>query len=200
MIPTFDIEVVNWVEPVAVGFFDGNEYHEFLKIADDHNPVIDFLEFLGDHCRGVKLFAHNAASFDNKFILNGLHHLDQRVRFEGGMSRIIWVEKKIAFEDSYVLLGRNLAAVCEAFDVPRKLEWDHVGTEDNIWSLKDRFDSFRAYLKRDCTSLSQAVENYSLLLLDYFGITPASTMSLTAVRAFDRRFHPVRDIASNEQF
>ena len=45
-LPTFDIEAVNWTIPIAVGFFDGFNYIEFVKEDDKDEPLRKFLEFL----------------------------------------------------------------------------------------------------------------------------------------------------------
>lgn len=212
-IPCFDIECHSWTEVVAVGFWDGSTYIEFLKTSDDTDPVWEFLSYIRDLYPGIRLFAHNAANYDNKFILNSLIKHDQKVRLEGGTSKLIWTEPQLTFEDSYLLLGRGLASVCCAFDVPRKLYWDHEETRD-LWKdvlsndgsrpldirLDSRLDAFRAYLRRDVISLAEALEKYCKVLLDKFGIVPSSTISLTSVKAFNKRFYPVKSIQANEEY
>ena len=213
-VPVFDLEAYDWTEIVAVGFYPGGkaEYLEFLKISDDCDPVWEFLSYIRDMYPGMRLFAHNAANYDNKFILNCLIKHDQKVRLEGGTSKLVWTDPQISFEDSYLLLGRGLASVCTAFEVPRKLFWDHNETRD-LWNevlsgsttemkmkLDSRLDAFRAYLRRDVISLSEALDKYCTVLLDKFGIVPSSTISLTSVKAFDKSFYPVKKIHSNEEY
>lgn len=198
-IPTYDIECLDWTTPVAVGFFDGTSYFEFLEDGTGVSPVLKFLTFLGQMYPGIHLYAHNAINFDNQFIIATLIRMGQRISFEGGMSRLVWTETGITFEDSYILLGRGLRAICEAFDVPRKLDWDHSTTK-HLWELDGRLDSFREYLKRDCLALSAALSAYCKKLIDYFGITPSSTLSLTAVKAFNKGFYPVKSIQANDQY
>ena len=193
----FDIETMGCDTPIALGFFDGENYREFLKVSDDCDVVWEFLDFLQIDFPGIKLYAHNAANMDNLFVLQTLHKHKQKVKFVAGLGRLVWVEPNITFEDSFLVIPRSLRACCEAFDVDRKLHWDHSTTK-NIWEMKTDLDSFRAYLKRDCTSLSQVLDSFCKLLLQEFGITPSMTMSLTAVKAFDKRFYPVRKIDSNE--
>ena len=196
-VPTYDIEAIEWVNPVAVGFYDGYTYHEFLKVSDDHDVIWSFLEFLEQNKPGIKLWAHNAANYDSKFILDSLHRHGQRVRFDGGLTKIVWVEAGITFEDSYILMCRSLHKLCLALDVERKLEWDHNMTS-NPWEMVHRLDSFRAYLQRDVMALSHVIEGFCGELLDNFGITPSSTMSLTAAKAFDKGFHPIKSIVAND--
>jgi len=182
-----------------VGFYSGHQYHEFLKTSDDCDVIWDFLEFLGDHYKGISVYAHNAAGFDNKFIMESLHKKKQTMRFAGGLAKLVWVESDIKFEDSYILLGRNLAACCDAFGVDRKLHWKHEDTQ-SPWEMGAKLDAFRAYLQRDCISLSDALGAFSQELLTHFGVTPSATMSLTAVKAFDKRFYPVKKINTNSEF
>ena len=197
MIPVFDIEVIEWTEPIAVGFFDGTNYKEFLKVSEDFDVVWEFLSYLRDNYPGIKLYAHNATNFDNKFILNSLHQHGEKVRFIAGMGKIIWVDTDISFEDSYLLLGRSLSLLCKAFNVESKLEWEHSETVD-IWEMQAKLDSFRAYLKRDCLALSEVLDAFCKELINKFGIVPSSTLALTSVKIFDKKFYPVKNIHSNE--
>ena len=197
--PTFDIEAINWVTPIAVGFYDGTCYQDFFKTSEDDDIIWFFLQKIGDTHPGIKLYAHNAANYDNRFILDSLTKHNQTVRFLAGLGKIYWVEKEVSFEDSYLLLGRGLAACCRAFDVPNKLTWDHESTV-NIWEMEDELEAFRDYLRRDCLSLSQCVEKFYSEIMDKFNVVPSSTLSLTAVKAFSKNFFPVDKIASNEQF
>lgn len=200
MMPVFDIEAVSWVFPTAVGLYVDEEYTEFLKKSEDYDVVWEFLQYLGEHYPGYKLYAHNASNYDNKFILQTLIKHNQKVSFPAGLAKLVWTEKDISFEDSFLLVGRSLESTCIAFDVPRKLEWDHKETE-NPWDMEpSQLDKFRAYLKRDCVSLSLALDAFARELLDRFGVTPSATLSLTSVKAFDKSFYPVNKIATNEDF
>jgi len=199
MVPVFDIEVMDWSMPIAIGFYDGQDYHEFLKDSEEDDVAWDFLKDLADHYPGITLYAHNAANFDNKFILDSLCRHNQEVRFPSGLAKMVWVEPNIAFQDSYTLLCSSLSSVCKAFDVSGKLEWDHSDTV-SVWEMKAKLDSFRAYLKRDCLSLSECLGKYCKMLLGEFNITPSSTLALTSVKALNKVFFPVRDINANEEF
>jgi hypothetical protein len=197
MIPTFDIEATDWTNPIAVGLFDGETYRDFLKEDKDTDVIWDFLQYLGKNCEGYHFYAHNASGYDNRFLLSCLIKHGQKVRLETGLGRLVWVAPDISFEDSFLVVGLNLAALCKAFRVPRKLEWDH-NTTKNIWDLGSRLDSFRTYLQRDVTSLSLAMDKYCQSLLGAFGVTPSATVSLTSVKAFNRSFFAVKDIDANE--
>ena len=192
----FDIECINWAEPLAVGFFDGENYFEFLKKDEGSDPVWAFLNFLGNHYEDLELYAHNAADFDNKFVFNCLTSHNQRVSFAGGMTKMIWLDKGLAFLDSYALLVTSLAAACRAFGVAPKLAWNHDSTTKDSVGLQE----FRDYLRQDCLSLSECLDAYASELADKFNISPASTISLTAVKAFNKGYYNVRSISSNENF
>jgi hypothetical protein len=198
-VPTFDIEARDWTEPIAVGFTDGEKYFEFLKRSEDTDVIWEFLSYIGDNCEGMGIFAHNAGGYDNKFILDSLIKHKQKIKLEAGLGRVTWTDKEISFEDSMLVVGTGLANLCKAFGIPRKLDWDHRTTK-NIWELEHRLDSFRAYLQRDVTSLSRAMEEYCKMLIRSFAVTPSATLSLTAVKAFNKNFFKVSDIKSNEKF
>ena len=45
-VPTYDIEAMDWVNPIAVGLFDGLNYREFLKTSEEDDVIWKFLEYL----------------------------------------------------------------------------------------------------------------------------------------------------------
>ncbi len=197
--PVYDIECLEWTYPVAVGFFDGKDYYEFLKKDEQDDVIWRFLQFLLERgYKGIKLYAHNAAKYDAKFILAKLQEKREPIRLEAGLMRLVWLRGRITFEDSYVALPASLRDLCEAYDVPHKLEWPHEETEKPWRMPLDKLTDFRAYLKRDCMSLSMVMEAYCIKLLSKFGITPSLTLSLTAAKAFDKGFFPMSKIESNE--
>jgi len=199
-VPTFDIETVGWINPIAVGFFDGEKYHAFYKMDDTHDVIWEFLQFIGQY-EGMRVWAHNASNFDNKFILSALYDRGQQVRFEAGMGKLVWVDKGITFEDSYLMMGRGLDAMCDVFGLEKKLDWDH-NTTKFPWEMSltpKEYNKFKAYLKRDCIVLSKLIYTFSAKMVDYFGILPSVTLSLSAAKAFDKRFCPMKSIASNER-
>lgn len=196
--PTFDIEAMNWVEPIAVGYYINDEYGQVLKLHEGYDVIWEFLKEISKF-KSARFYAHNAANYDNKFILDSLVRHGQEVKFAAGLGSLLWIGPNIRFDDSFLLLGQKLAACCEAFDVPRKLDWPHDQTK-NPWEMKSRLPTFTEYLKRDCVSLSEAIDNFSRLLLKHFGVTPSVTLSLTSVKAFDKRFTPMQKIASNDGF
>lgn len=199
-VPTYDIEAMDWVNPIAVGLFDGINYREFLKTSDEDDVIWKFLEYLRDNLKGIRLYAHNAAKYDAKFILAKLQEKREPIRMEAGLFRLVWLRARVTFEDSYVALPGSLRALSEGFGVSHKLEWEHEDT-DYPWKMRNgQLDSFRAYLKRDCISLSEVMEKYCERLLTCFKVTPSLTLALTAMKAFNQNYYPVKKIASNEKF
>lgn len=200
MMPVFDIEAQNWVHPVAVGFYSGEEYKEFIKESEDDDVIWRFLLYLQENHPSIKLFAHAAADYDSKFIVKCLNNHNQTLKFAGGTTRILWEEPQIYFEDSYAVIGRGLDSCCKALEVDRKLDWSHLETQ-NPWEMpRERLDAFRAYMRRDCISLSNVLDKFFYMFLEKFGMMPSSTLSLTSVKVFDKRFFPLRDIDTNEKF
>lgn len=195
---TFDIETTDWVNPIAVGFFDGENYFEFIKQSLEDDVIWRFLDFLKSYPL-IKVLAHNATDFDNKFILNTLQKRNQTVRFIAGMGKLEWVETGIQFEDSYLLLTKSLKVLCRIFDVESKKQWDH-DTTLYPWEMEVKLPEFKEYLKRDCLALAEVVSKFSTRIKTLFNVEPALTLSLTAVKVFDKNFYSVHKIHSNETF
>jgi len=196
MIATYDIETLNMSVPIAVGFFDGKKYFNYLKTNEEADPVWEFLSHLKEDYQGHKVYAHNAVNFDNRFILDSLVKHSERVSFPAGTARIYWPSADVTFEDSYLMLGVGLRKACKAFNLDEKRNWDHEKTV-NIWEMGE-LQEFLAYLERDCRALSEVIEHYCKELLDKLNVTPSMTLALTAVKAFDKNYFKVKDISPNE--
>ncbi len=198
-LPVFDIEAVNWTNPIAVGFFDGNEYHEFIRESESDDVIWRFLSFLRDHFCGYKMFAHYAARYDNKFILASLCKHDQIVVPEAGMARLKWRDFNITFDDSYLLVPMKLSKVNQMFGIEEKGEWDHK--KDLVpWKMEDKLPVFREYLKTDCLSLSHSMRGVCETLGAAFGVMPSISLSTTAAKVFDKCFYDIGEIKPNEEF
>lgn len=67
---TIDIETRAWVEPYAVGFFDGAEYTDFVDYAFEWRAVDEALRFvLMPKYHDWWIYAHNGGNFDFTFFL-----------------------------------------------------------------------------------------------------------------------------------
>jgi len=195
-IPTWDLESLNWVTPIAIGFFDGVNYRDFIKENEQDDFVWRFLCFLREHYFGIRLFAHFASKYDNKFILAVLRQHDEVVKLEAGFLRIRWVGPNILFEDSYALVPMSLEKMNKMFGVTEKKRWDHSKTKVP-WEMKSSLPVFREYLKVDCISLSQSLYKLCETLGMTFGQMPSVSLATTAAKIFDKVFYPVRRIKSN---
>lgn len=198
-LPVFDIEAVNWTVPIAVGFFDGYNYREFIKKKEDDDIIWEFLSYLKENCKGIKLYAHCASKFDNKFILASLCKHGEVVGLEMGLIKLRWKGPKITFEDSYLLVPMSLSKMNKMFGVEEKGVWEHdKGLKP--WEMEESLTTFRRYLQNDCISLSHSLYKLCELLGLTFGIMPAISLSTTSIKAFDKCFYDIDEINPNEEY
>ena len=183
---TFDIETLGWSDPIAVGVFDGRVYKDFLKDSDNTDVIWTFLQYAKENFGGATLHAHNSSNFDNKFILECLIKHNQTIDMMAGLGSLRWKEAKLVFTDTRLLLRTSLDRACEAFDVPKKLDWKHADTK-NIWEMpSDKLQVFRAYLERDCRALSAVYTLFVQRLMYTFDIeAPGTTLGQTALKIYD---------------
>lgn len=197
-VPTYDIETVSWKVPISVGFFDGVNYHEFIKENEDDDVIWKFLSFVGENFPGIKIFAHCAASFDNKFVLAALCNRDEPLSLEAGLARLKWLGPDVTFMDSYLLIPMSLRKIGEMLEVGEKEQWDH-NAQLKPWEMGDKLTAFKEYQRTDCILLSKAIHRLSEELGMNFGVVPSISISTTAVKAFDKYFYGLNQIDSNEQ-
>ncbi len=198
-LPTFDLETIHWDIPIAVGFFDGANYHEFIKENETDDVIWRFLTYLRESFRGMKVYAHYASKFDNKFILSSLLQHNEIVKMEAGLMRLRWKDPNISFEDSYPMVPMSLEKINKMFGVEDKQIWDHRKTLAP-WEMGDRLTSFRDYMKNDCISLSHSLYKLCELLGTTFGQMPSISLATTSAKVFDKCFHSVDDIEPNEEY
>lgn len=68
---TIDIEARQWVNPYAVGFYDGTTYVDF--VADDGSCIVDALvHALTPAYSGFWIYAHNGGNYDFLFLIRSL--------------------------------------------------------------------------------------------------------------------------------
>lgn len=198
-IPTWDLESIHWVTPIAIGFYDGLTYRDFIKENEDDDVVWRFLCHLRERYQGIKLFAHFASKYDNKFILATLRQHDEAVKLEAGFLRLRWVGPNILFEDSFSLCPMSLERMNKMFGVEEKGQWDHTRTKVP-WDMAGELLVFREYLRTDCISLSHSVSRLCDALGTTFGQTPSISLATTAAKVFDKCFYPVNQIEPNIEF
>lgn len=200
MIPTFDIECAGWTNPVAVGFFDGEKYIDFIRESEEDDVIWRFLSYIKDIYKGMTVYAHCAAKFDNKFILSNLYNHDEIISPQAGLIKLRWVGPEIFFEDSYLLLPMSLRKLTDIFELQKKKkEWAHESTRVP-WEMGTELGAFREYLRRDCLALSECLDQFSSLLEDHFNILPSVSLSTTSIKAFSKNFFSLDKVDSNEPF
>ncbi len=198
-LPTMDIEALNWTIPIAVGFYDGIKYHEFIKEKESQDVVWDFLTFLRENYYGYKIYAHCASRFDNKFIMASLVQHGEKINLDMGLVSLKWEGPNICFEDSYLLVPMSLERAAHLFGAEEKKEWD-FSLQLNPWEMGEKLGIFRNYLKTDCMSLSQIMFKVCELMGTTFGVMPSISLSTTAVKVFDKCFYDIDKISPNEEF
>ena len=198
-IPTWDLESINWVTPIAIGFYDGLSYIDFVKENEEDDVVWRFLCFLREKYQRIKLYAHFASKYDNKFVLASLRQHDETVKLEAGFLRLRWTGPNILFEDSFSLCPMSLERMNKMFGVEEKGKWDHSRTK-KPWDMEEELIAFRAYLRTDCISLSHSIFQLCELLGVTFGQMPSISLATTSAKVFDKCFYPVDQIEPNIEF
>jgi len=182
LIPTYSIEAEEheeYIVPKRVGFYDGNGgYHEF----EGDDPIWRFLTFVRTNYHGISIYANNAIDTDHKILINCLARHGERIKMDGGMSKIKWPRGEVTFLDSYSMMAMSLNKAARAMDVPRKAEGEWTPNE------------------LTCKTLSKTLDAFYDLLFNTFGVEPSSTISLTSVKIFDRNFYQMKGIHHNQDF
>lgn len=74
-----DIEARNWVEPYAVGFFDGLDYQQFDGFGRCIRAFLDGV--LRSEFAGKWIYAHNGGNYDFLFLMREILRLDYRHKY-----------------------------------------------------------------------------------------------------------------------
>lgn len=182
MMPTYSIETEEQGESLVakrIGFYDGNgEYQEF----EGNEPLWRFLTYLRTNYPGISLYGNNSIDTDHKLLINCLAHHNERIKLDGGMSKVKWPRGGITFLDSYSMMAMGLNKAAAAMDVPKKAEGEWTPVELN------------------CKVLSKTLDLFHDLLFNTFGVEPSSTISLTSVKIFDHNFYQMKEIHHNQDF
>lgn len=201
---TIDIETRQWVNPYAVGFYDGLEYKDF--IGDDCIGAALY-HILAPKYVGKWIYAHNGGNFDFLFLLRHLltptaeklykteitplgscmfridvFKLDKKgeKRRAGKKQHLL----KWTFIDSARLLPIKLNELGETFGIGKKVELKM--SYDDLAKEKNR-PLMREYLKQDCVLLYKAIEKMQRIINDLGGQLGA-TLPSTALDLFRRRY------------
>jgi len=192
---TFDIESVNWIDLIYIGFYDGNDFYLFETVSD-------FLRFVSKpKYKGYKIYAHNGGRFDFLFLLSDekyFHNFSFGALQNGRPIQLFF--NGVEFRDSFSLLPQSLDSLSKSFDVKhKKQKIDYSKIRKNKKTVE--------YLKYDCIALyeilqkffqSDYVKNYNLKLtiasqsLEVFskGFSLFKELSLpTSINSYLRKFY-----------
>lgn len=201
----FDIETYKWINPYAVGFYDGETYTEFKG----KKCIIDFLKnVIRKKYRAYTIFAHNGGRFDFNFLMEVLKHwgYDINMVFQGSRCILLKVyhqkEGKTSdrqarnatrFCDSYALLLSSLDNLTKHFNVKhKKLNFMDKPTDkkdfEYLYKLYKKGDSkFYNYLKNDVLGLYEVIKKFNDIIIEQNGIM-SITIASTALKTFQSGF------------
>jgi len=208
-IVAFDIETINWIEPYALGIYDGNNYNMF----EGKECIRDFLDFYLSHkFRNTIIYAHNGGKFDFSFVFRELLENGYAKNFEITPIRVgaRIVQIKISsfqlikgkdgkekrklkdnwtFRDSYAILGFSLAKLTKNFDVESlKGEFDH--TKINWENWQDLKLEWSPYLENDCKGLYQVLKKFEAFIWQRtdVGLREVMTIAQLAMRMYRKKY------------
>jgi len=174
-IATFDIETDPFLfgrtpEPFAVGFYDGETYAEFW--GDD--CIEEFISYLEDTDKTFTLYAHNGGRFDFYFLFELLQNPIRIINGRITSARF----GRHNLRDSYAILPLPLR------------EYDKGSIDFDKLERKNR-EKFRGeistYLKRDCTSLYDWVQQFRARFGDKLTVGSAAIKELEKFHPFERQ-------------
>lgn len=200
----FDIETYKWVNPYAVGFYDGESY----KIFKGKDCVLKFLkESIRHKYRAYHIYAHNGGKFDFNFLLNEIRYLDYPFKLICQGGRIIQMKvyqnkhqeenkeswNNTKFVDSFPLLKSSLDKLTKDFNVEhKKLNFMDKPSDkkdfEYLYELYKKGDKrFDNYLLNDCLGLYEVLEKFIQIIYKQggeLGLTTASTSLKTFKKSF----------------
>ena len=200
---TIDIEATDWVNPYAVGFYDGDEYFDFLG-PDCIDRALRFV--LQPQYRGRWIYAHNGGNYDFLFFVRRLLEREMERNFKTeitpigscmfrvdvfemdrrGEKKSTAEEKTVrwTFIDSARLMPIRLNDLGETFSIGKKVE---LQMSYNELALPENRPVMRDYLRQDCVLLYRAVEKIQDTI-NKLGGQIGPTLPATALDLFRRRY------------
>jgi len=204
-IAVFDIETHNWINPYAVGFYDGETYTQFLG----KTCISDFLRFvLRYKYRAYSIFAHNGGRFDFNFLMEVLKtwKYDINLIFQGSRCLQIKVynqkegeihnrkaRNNIKFCDSVALLRFSLDDLTKNFNVVHK-KLNFMDKQENerdyeyLYGLyKENDKRFHKYLQHDVLGLYEVLMKFNDLVKENKG-KMSLTIASTSMKTFQKGY------------
>ena len=154
---TWDIETKGLGGDFVIGgTYNGNEYKEF-------ETWDDFFNIIKTSPDKTKFYAHNAAKYDNRYLLYEAFKRGYKVKnilyIQGGfVFKIVINNKTYDFRDSIFLMPNSLKELCKDFKISQnKKEFDINEWAKNGYPITDKL---RTYLRYDCLSLYELLEKF----------------------------------------
>lgn len=190
---TFDIEAYDWVNPVALGMYDGEEYTEFLG-PDCIGKFVD--EIMKRKYRGYRFVAHNGGNYDFGFIISEIIDRDYSYNFLEKNNSMFYIKindsngKNRYLQDSMELLMSSLGKIAGEFTDYEKLDFDLDKIDKLHRMSKEDINKMSEYLEIDCKSLYKSLFTFTDIIdeLSDGKCTPQLTMGSTAINMFRTKF------------
>lgn len=176
-----DIEAHRWTEFKIIGWYNGEEYEDFLRM----DLFVDHI--FSDSQEEDVIYAHFGGIYDFMFIIQqfiqlGGYAIEDMIPRGSGLLCFSVIQKesgrKISFRDSSAFLPFGLANLTKSFGVTYvKQDFDFEKWDGSVTK------KLREYLEYDCIGLYECIERYyEWPLIKKAG--PASTMASQALKVF----------------
>lgn len=190
---TFDIEAYDWVKPVSLGMYTGDDYTDFM--GDD--CVSQFMnEVMRRKYRNTRFVAHNGGNYDFGFIITYAIENDLDYYFLEKGNSVFYIQiydengKPRYFQDSLELLMSSLGKLAPEFSSYEKLDFDL----DKIAPIDDmkpeHIHEMRDYLEVDCKALYECLEEFTRVIYELSdgNCSPQLTMGSTTMSMYRTQF------------
>lgn len=141
-------------EPFIWGVFDGTEFRYYLQ-----EQLHSLISWISE--QKIIVYAHNGGKFDYHFLLSYLEPFDNIKIINGRVAQ--FYIGKAEFRDSYNILPVPLA-IMETKDIDgqviKKQEFDYELMEKEHRFKPDVFDKIVEYLRDDCVTLYQMINEF----------------------------------------
>lgn len=177
-----DVEAWKWTQFRVMGWYNGDEYHEFRHLAE-------FVDFIFERDEKI-IYAHFGGIYDFLFFIQAIIEnttykiIDIIPRGSGMLCFTVDAGfRKITFRDSSAILPFSLKNITESFGVRHvKGDFDFEKWDGSIT------DELLHYLRHDCIGLWESLNEYFRWpLIERVGA--ASTMASQALKVFRLFMH-----------
>jgi len=166
---TFDIEAYNWVNPVALGMFDGSNYTDFIG----SDCIDSFMrEAMKPKHRNNRFIAHNGGNYDFGFIIEWAQDMDFDFHFLEKQNSIFYIKiwdndgKPRHFQDSLDLLMSSLGRLAPEFSSYEKMDFDFNKIEPIPDMSTEDIVEMREYLEIDTKALYESLMTFTDIITE----------------------------------